>query len=55
MIMRDVPPMMLSNYTFMQETLKHIVYKYGSIKDYVKSLGFIHSEINQIRNRLIHR
>lgn len=55
MIMRDVPAMMLSNYTFMQKTLKHIDYKYGSIKDYVKSLGFIHSEINQIRNRLIHR
>ena len=55
MNMRDVPPMMLSNYTFMQKTLKHIDYKYGSIKDYVKSLGFIHSEINQIRNRLIHR
>jgi len=55
MIMRDVPPMMLSNYTFMQKTLKHIDYKYGSIKDYVKSLGFIHSEINQIRNRLISR
>lgn len=55
MIMRDVPSMMLSNYTFMQKTLKHIDYKYGSIKDYVKSLGFIHSEINQIRNRLVNR
>jgi len=28
MIMRDVPTMMLSNYTFMQKTLKHIDYKY---------------------------
>lgn len=55
MIMRDVPAMMLSNYTFMQKTLKHIDYKYGSIKDYVKSLGFIHSEINQIRNRLVNQ
>lgn len=55
LIMRAVPAMMLSNYTFMQKTLSYIEYKYGDIKDYVKSLGFIHSEINEIRNRLINR
>lgn len=55
MLMRDVPNSLLSNYIYMQKTLNHIDYKYGSMKDYVKSLGFIHSEITQLRNRLVNR